>query len=99
MNLSASRWAPRNRRGLQSASGLGPRTEARGGDGVWSPPPSSTHPVLTGPGCCATRGSGQAGADQAGLVGGDHQLGAVPGAELGHGPVDVGLGCEGLMNS
>lgn len=32
MNLSASRWAPRNRRGLQSASGLGlglPRTEAQ----------------------------------------------------------------------
>src|SRR4029077_15736136 len=36
--------------------------------------------------------SGQAGADQAGLVGDDDQLGPVSRAELGHRPVDVGLG-------
>src|ERR1700722_3243940 len=31
-----------------------------------------------------------AGPDEAGLVGGDDELGAVPGADLDHGPADVG---------
>src|SRR5919107_791801 len=36
--------------------------------------------------------SGVAWGDQAGFVGEDDELGAVAGVELGHGPVDVGLG-------
>ena len=39
--------------------------------------------------------SGQpAGAYQARFVGQDHELGTVPGPELGHGPADVGPGCR-----
>ena len=49
---------------------------------------------------CGPRSARPAGADETGLVGEDDELRAVPGAELGHRPADVGArrrGAEWMM--